>query len=402
MTINLHNNIQKGTVLVTVMLMVAVAALIASEIAYRQQMDILRTGAFLSRDAAENYLMGAEEIGLFALRKDREEDDRKYRSSNPVEIRDHLGEEWNKGGMFPLPGGIGLVEGKLYDLQARFNVNSLMDADPTRKQTYANTFTAILNKVMQEHPDAFPEGTTANMLRERVIDWLDPDQTVTGFDGMEDDDYFRKERPYRTANQFMSDASELLLVEGFTPQGLSFLEEKLSFLPPDAKMNLYTADKELLIQMGFDVALVTDFVDNQIPRQFKQPFKVEYKDLNEVYTFLVGNTGTPPPGTTPQNPLTPTPPPTPGSTPTPGNPSLQPDMFDIKSEYFLLKGKAVVNGKPVLVESVIWKPPFNSAGAAGGAPNPNPSPNPNQNTQNQIIPVTTILRKFVDPLKQTN
>ncbi|MEZ5507688.1 MAG: hypothetical protein R3F38_17690 [Gammaproteobacteria bacterium] len=39
----------RGTVLVTVMLMVAVAALIAADIAYRQQMHVLRTGAFLAR-----------------------------------------------------------------------------------------------------------------------------------------------------------------------------------------------------------------------------------------------------------------------------------------------------------------------------------------------------------------
>ena len=396
--------LQRGTVLITVMLMVAVAALIASEIAYRQHIDILRTGAFLARDAASHYLVAAEELGLFALHKDREEDDRKFRSGNQTEIRDHLGEEWNKGGKFPLPGGIGTIEGNLYDLQARFNVNSLMDKDPKRRQIYANTFTAILDKVLREHPKAFPEGTTSNMLRERVIDWLDQDETATGFDGMEDDAYFRKERPYRTANQFISDASELLLIEGITPQALVYLEEELSFLPLSAKINLYTADAELLAQMGLQRAQVDEFVNKQRPRQFNQKFTVEYKDLNEVFTFLKGTTAPPPnpvggAGQIP-NPLDPDNP-TPGTT---GGAGTGPDvdMFDIKSEFFLLKGKAVVNGKPVLVESVIWKPPLNSAGAAGSGAGAGAGANPNNQNQTQDIPVTTILRKFVDPLKQTN
>lgn len=389
---------QRGTVLITVMLMVAIAALIASEIAYRQQMDILRTGAFLARDAASHYLVAAEELGLFALRKDREEDDRKSRSSNPIEIRDHLGEEWNKGGMFPLPGGIGTIEGRLYDLQGRFNLNSLMDQDTQRRQVYTNTFTAILDKVLRENPEAFPTGTTTNMLRERVIDWLDADETATGFDGMEDDAYFRKERPYRTANQFISDASELLLIEGFTPQALVHLEDKLSFLPLSAKINLYTADKDLLIQMGFDPVQVTEFVDQHTPRQFKQEFKVEYKDLNDVFTFLMGTKGStePPPEETPQEEQTGESGDTDRASPGRRTSRLSADMFDIKSEYFLLRGKAVVNGKPVLVESMIWKPPLNSPGQT------DTQQGIDAGLASQTIPVTTILRKFVDPLKQTN
>lgn len=390
---------QKGTVLITVMLMVAVAALIASEIAYRQQMDILRTGAFLARDAASWYLGAAEELGLQALRKDREDDDRDFQRNSEIPISDHFGEEWNRGGTFPLPGGIGLVEGKLIDLQSRFNVNSLMDPDPRRRQLYGNVFVAIVGKVLQDHPEAFPDGTTASMLKERVIDWLDEDQNATGFDGMEDDEYFRKERPYRTANHFITDPSELLLIDNFTPQALSLLEDKLAFLPLSAKINLYTASKELLIQLGFSTGEATELADNQRPKKFNDKFSVEYKDLNEVFTFLLGpnkqpggETGTPGSGTEESSGAGGDESAAGGSGS--GTTALQADMFDIKSNYFLLKGKAVVNGKPVLVESVIWKPDLNNNnGAAGGG---------GASTAQPILPVKVIFRKFVDPLKQTN
>lgn len=378
----------QGTVLVTVMLMVAVAALIATDIAYRQQMDVLRTGAFLARDAATNYLMGAEQLGLLALDKDRKEDDRKFRKNPNEEIRDHWGEDWYRGAMFPLPGGIGLIEGKLYDLQGRFNINSLADPDAKRQALFAGVFASMLNDLLTSNPDAFPEGTTANMLKERVIDWLDTDQDKTGFDGREDDDYFRKERPYRTANHMITDASELLLIDGFTPQALALLEDKISFLPYSAKINLFTADKDLLIKLGFSAAEVAEFVDKQRPQKHKDLETVHYATTHELFSYLMGSTGQSAEprfgaGLTSGNSAM-------ENDGTSGTPNLQVDMFDLKSEYYLLKGKAVVNGKPVLVESVIWKPPLQASnpGAAAGT---NPEP-----------PVTTILRKFVDPLKQAN
>ncbi|MEZ5507687.1 MAG: type II secretion system protein GspK [Gammaproteobacteria bacterium] len=146
------------------------------------------------------------------------------------------GEDWYRGAMFPLPDGIGLIEGKLHDLQGRFNINSLADPDAKRQALFAGVFASMINDLLTSNPDAFPEGTTANMLKERVIDWLDTDQENTGFDGREDDDYFRKERPYRTANHVITDASELLLIDGFTPQALALLEDKISFLPYSAKI----------------------------------------------------------------------------------------------------------------------------------------------------------------------
>lgn len=389
---------QKGTVLITVMLMVAVAALIATEIAYRQQMDILRTGAFLARDMAGNYLTAAEELGLKALHKDREEDDRELRSDN-IEITDHWGEEWNKGAMFPIPGGIGIIEGRLIDLQGRFNVNSIMDTDPNRQAKFRGVFKAIVEKVMQDHPEVFPEGVNSQMLLDRTIDWIDIDQNTTGFDGMEDDEYFRKERPYRTANQVIYDPSELLLIEGFTPQALFYMEDKLSFLPLNAKINLYTADKNFLLQLGLDPGEVERFAQLR-PQKVGQKLAAvqnQYTDFNALFTALQGTPAAPPPTQPGGGTATPTTPPTPGGGGGGGTPTLQPDMFDVKSQFFLLKGKAVVNGKPVLIESVIWKPELNPAGGAGAAGGGGGGGAANQTTE-----LTTIFRKFVDPLKQTN
>lgn len=377
----------KGTVLVTVILMVAVAALIATDIAYRQKMDVLRTSAFMARDSAFQYLLAAENLGLYALKQDQDDD----RKNN--KFFDDLGEGWNKHVAVPIPNGTGTIEGQLYDLQGRFNINWLLTVDPRDKARYQNAFIQILTNVQRDHPDVFEDSITPQMLQQRVTDWLDYDPDPTLHDGKEDDDYLKLKQPYRAANHFMTDLSELMLVDGFSPRAVGFLEEYLACLPVDSKMNLYTADQDLLTALGFDAAKVAEFTSSQRPAQFGQNARVEYTAVADLFAFLGGN----PAATEGTNPVTPPVTGTESESETesggvtkPGN--LNPDLFSINSEYFLLKGKAVVNGKPVLIESVIWRP---EAAAAGGAPGGGGA-----TTSQKPKEMKTILRKLVDPLKQ--
>ena len=388
--------------MVTVILMVAVAALIATDIAYRQKMDVLRTAAFLSRDSAFQFLLAAENLGLYALKQDQKKDEQRLSSNPDEEMRDDLGEDWNKGAAFPLPGGIGTIQGNLYDFQGRFNINSLY-GDQQLRQTYQSAFLQLLNSLQSKNVDMFPENVTPSMLQQRLIDWLDENSDPTGLDGKEDDDYLKLQRPYRAANHFITDISELQLIEGFTPKIIRILENYVSFLPPAATINLYTAKPEVLNAFGLDPQKVDEFVNRQRPQKFGDSAKVFYSTKAELLTFLksAAQTGT---GTgTGTQTGTPTIDPITGQPVTPseggtggggGSVNIE-GLFDIKSEYYLLKGKAVVNGKPVLIESVFWRPVSPKAGAgAGGGANP-PANNPNLNK-----PTKVILRKLVDPLKQ--
>lgn len=385
----------RGTVLLTVILMVAVAALIATDIAYRQKMDVLRTAAFLSRDSAFQFLIAAENLGLYALKRDQKDDEREFSQNPNEEIRDDLSEDWSKGAAFPLPNGIGTIQGNLYDLQGRFNVNSLQ-AEQQNRQTYQDAFLKLLNNLQAQNLDMFPQDVTPAMLQQRLIDWLDSDSEPMGHDGKEDYDYLKLPRPYRAANHFITDISELQLIEGFTPKIIHILEDHVSFLPPNAKINLYTAKAELLTAFGLDTVKVGEFVDKQRPQKHKDPAKVSYSTKADLLTFLKApqtgsDTGTPPGSPPVIDPLTGQP--VPGGPAGPGVNNID-DLFDIKSEYYLLKGKAVVNGKPVLIESVIWRPMLNPAGQQPGS-NPPPAANTNDNK-----PTKVILRKLVDPLKQ--
>jgi hypothetical protein len=56
--------------------------------------------------------------------------------------------------------------------------------------------------------------------------------------------------------------------------------------------------------------------------------------------------------------------------------------FDVKSEYYLLEAEAVINEKPVLMRSILYRPTVTSG------------------TNNSEIVIKTLSRKLEDPLKR--
>ena len=181
---------QRGTVLITVILMVALAALIATDIGYRQKLDIKRTSSFLSRDQAFFLLLAAENVVKQGLILDLKQDNS---PNNPV-FKDVKGKErWDEYNGQPIPVEGGVIQGELIDLQSRFNINSIMDDDSDIQAAQR----ALLKKLMtlKMVPDPNNINLSADMLIERLVDWLDPDSDVTGTDGMEDLDYLTRPTP---------------------------------------------------------------------------------------------------------------------------------------------------------------------------------------------------------------
>ena len=97
---------QRGVALVSMLLLVALATVLASAIVQEQQLVIRGAGAHLDRGQAKQYALGGEELARQILHKDyliRPE-------------KDHLGEEWAEENLsydFEL-GGVNL---KIVDLQ---------------------------------------------------------------------------------------------------------------------------------------------------------------------------------------------------------------------------------------------------------------------------------------------
>lgn len=365
---------QKGTVLITVVMMVALAALIATDIAYRQKLDIKRTAALLSRDQAFQYLLGAEEIAHLALFQDLKDDNNK---KDPV-IKDTLLETWadeNEG--FPVAGGY--IQGKITDLQARFNVNSIFASDAQVQSEQRSRLTNLLGRLgipSEENSQLSP-----SMLVERLVDWVDQDQAQTGFDGREDLDYLNAEIPYRAANQIIWDISELMLIEGFTAKDIKELSPFLSFLPPDAPVNLNTATEEVLTVIG-GINAVNLLKDRDSKKNSNEG---GFDKIEDIFTdpnyyqspaAQANNTQSAPNSQNTSNNVNSN-----NNTPQQGN-QAPIGNFSVYSEFFLLEATAIINQKPVHMEAILYRPTI--------APGAN----------NSTIRVKTITRKLVDPLKR--
>jgi len=211
--------------LITAVLVVAIAAVIATSMMSRQNFDTQRTANIIHRDQAISYALGAEYWAGVELGKDA-------RQNN----FDHLGENWAYD-LPPLPIDGGYINGRLQDLQGRFNLNSVLD--PLQAERLNRLCLAI-----NVDPDFIPA----------LQDWIDADTEVRE-NGAEDESYTRMDPPYRAANRFMADTSELLLVRGVSVQEYNTLMFYVSALPAVGAINVNTASPLLIQSLTHDVAL---------------------------------------------------------------------------------------------------------------------------------------------------
>jgi len=177
---------QKGVALITALLIVALATVITVQLSTRLQLDIRRTGNIIASDQALLYMMEAEYWARRILRDDRLKNN-----------YDSFEEDWAME-IPPLPVEGGTVQGKLSDLQACFNINSLVQNN--QPVAFAQD---RFSRLMQ----ALPNPPTTD-LSQSIIDWLNDNVNFTLPDGTEDSYYLNLESPYRSANQPIQSLSE--------------------------------------------------------------------------------------------------------------------------------------------------------------------------------------------------
>lgn len=339
---------QKGTVLVTVLMMFAIAAFLASEMAYRQKLDVRRTSAMLMTEQAREYLMAAEELSMLALKDDLKADKKQSKKI------DGLGEEWAlKRPPFPVEGG--LIQGEIIDAQSKFNLNDLVDpatgkgeADKPRAKLAQAQFKKLLQSL------DIPKEGSSEALVEKIVDWMDTGQDETGTDGREDSAYLSAKRPHRTSNRVFVDVSELRSIEEIDNDTYTKLEPHVVALPPGTPLNINTAEQEILDTLGIDTAKLQNF----IAQRERNP-----ADESDIATYA----------------------PTKDSIKTTYSIELKDDevkgLVSTNSTYFELKAKAVIGERTVYSRSLIYRPPE-------GAPNGNSGK------------LEVIYRAYVDPLQQ--
>jgi general secretion pathway protein K len=226
---------QRGVAVLTAMLIVTIGTIIAVNLMWQATLDLRRAEAAIAADQGLMYVQGAEAWAADILRQDQVD--------SPDS--DNLGEQWAFE-LPPLPVDGGTIVGRLEDLQGRFNLNNLLNADGTENQLARRQFERLLNSL-----DIDPA------LAGAVVDWLDPDAEMRFPTGGEDVAYSGADPPYRTANGLITSVSELMAVSGFDREAYARLSPYVAVLPIGTTLNVNTASDVVLASLSDDIDAAT-------------------------------------------------------------------------------------------------------------------------------------------------
>ena len=150
--------------------------------------------------------------------------------------------------MLPLGGPGDSIQGEIYgeiqDLQGRFNLNNLVDAEGEVDDPSLQQFRRLLLALGLDPRFA---GITA--------DWIDSDQEPSFPDGAEDSTYTGIVPPYRAANQVIASPSELAAIEGMDKATLDILLPHIVALPGRTAVNVNTATAPVLQSLDENLTL---------------------------------------------------------------------------------------------------------------------------------------------------
>ncbi|MDX1692698.1 MAG: type II secretion system minor pseudopilin GspK [Ketobacteraceae bacterium] len=315
---------QKGTILITVMLLFAIGAYMATEITYRQKVDIQRSASIFAQAQAYEYVLGAEEIARFALREDLKKDKDKDKE------KDHPDEDWGMQLAQIVDGGT--IEGRVNDLQGRFNLNWLRIEDETLRKKAMGYLSSLMAQLK------IPKDTPAQAAIDQIRDYLDEDSEYTFPDGKDDQELMLEDTPRRAAGRMILDVSELFLIPALKPSEVEILAPYVTALPVYTPLNLNTAPDEVLASIDcLDAGAIRSGMPKRGYDDIKEAKKLKQTDECKQAQF--------------------------------------PFETGVKSSFFELNAKAVVDGKIMKVRSILYR----------------------DGSQDSNIKVKVIYRRQVDP-----
>ena len=263
---NKHKS-QYGIAVITVLLVIALSTIMVASLAGRQQVDIRREQNESAIQLARSLAISGERFAVAVLYRDFQAADR--------ENTDSLEDEWSET-LPPVPIGEATLSGCLVDMQGKFNLNNLVDAEGNASPPFVDQFTRLLQVL---NIDASKS--------QAVVDWDDENVDATVPDGAEDDYYSGLEVPYKTSNSSFSSVSELQLIKGFSPSvedelaDYELLLPHVTVLPAElgvTPLNVNTATPELLSSLS-------DFMQD-LGAEMSRWDSTAYEDYPECENFF--------------------------------------------------------------------------------------------------------------------
>ncbi len=237
----------RGVALITVLLIVALAAVLVTQMTGRLQLQMQRTNNISLNQQAYWYAMGAEAFAktiLITTFKDEQD-------------VTHLEQMWAQGET-SYPVDFGQITGEIFDMQACFNLNALRI---DRSAIPAGSGKPAIQEAFQELILSLNvEGVTdfeAESMTDALVDWLDKDSAIESAGGAEDNDYAAKEFPYLPANHYLASITELRLIEHFTIPVINQLKKFVCVLPNtdlhNINLNTISTEQVKLLEVFLDI-----------------------------------------------------------------------------------------------------------------------------------------------------
>lgn len=229
-----------GVALVSVLLIVALASVLAYQMASRHALTIAHARQVFLGGQAREYALGAEAYARELLYEDW--------AAPETRARDTLLEAWaDPPAPFDIPGGT--LRLAIVDLDARLNLNGVIGKGGPDQLARLKCLLANLELV----PD----------IADAWLDWVDDNADVHGF-GAEDDAYLMLDPPYRAANRVAAGSSELLALSAVGLSAYRELRPHVTTTPaPRPRVNLNTAGYEVLRCLRLPDAVARGLVESE-------------------------------------------------------------------------------------------------------------------------------------------
>ncbi|WP_375420920.1 type II secretion system minor pseudopilin GspK [uncultured Sphingomonas sp.] len=266
-------NAERGAALLTVLMLVAIIAVLAGGALERLRITTRLAGNAIGGEQARAYAYAAEALALSRVTDQLARD----------RTRVSLAGGWS-GRPFglPLPGG-GYAVARVTDGGNCFNLNGLVLPGNQPGSYSSNGAGRVVFVRLMRLIDVPVQA--AETIAASASDWIDTDQDQQPAGG-EDELYRGREVPYRTANTLMSDPSELRAVNGMTPEIYARLRPWVCALPKaemsTINVNTLAPEQAPLVAMLMPETLTVQAARGALLRRPPQGYKDAATFWNQI------------------------------------------------------------------------------------------------------------------------
>ena len=222
--------VNRGSALLSALFIMTMVAIAATAMSTRIQLEIYRTNLALNHD---KLVLASQGITFWAMGALAD----KKSKLTAVDENEVLLYYPDKPAVQMYPGV--RSKGRVYDLQARFNLNNLKS-----NQKYNALFLKLLNQIIPK-----VSSKERKSIEQATSDWISQHQP--GKSQTDLANYYKQQKPpYLSSHQQMQSISEFRLVKGVSANIYRALEPYLTALPKATPININTATKPILMSLG--------------------------------------------------------------------------------------------------------------------------------------------------------